>query len=86
MKFLLASLKKLTNSKSCSESCIKSLFRLLFALIGQFFLVYIHSWLLEQFSESRVAFKTTFKGTGSYQKAATSPLKRVTERNFAISN
>jgi hypothetical protein len=27
MKFLLASLKTLTNSKSCSESCIKFLFK-----------------------------------------------------------
>jgi hypothetical protein len=44
---LLASLKSLTNSKSCSESRIKFLFRLSFALIGHFFLVYIHSQLSE---------------------------------------
>ncbi len=40
MKFLLASLKTLTNSKNCSESRIKYLFRLSFALIGQLFPVY----------------------------------------------
>ncbi len=48
MKFLLASLKTLTNSKRFSESRIKFLLRLSFALLGQFFLVYIHSWLSEQ--------------------------------------
>jgi hypothetical protein len=55
MKFLLASLKTLTgtNSKICSESRIKFLFRLSFALIGQFFLLYIHRRLSEQFSESQ---------------------------------
>jgi hypothetical protein len=81
MKFLLASLKTLTNSKSCSESRIKFLFRLSFALIGRFILVYIHSRLSEQFSKSQVGFGTTFKGTGGYrdQKAGTSSLKRVTE-------
>ncbi len=85
MKCLLASLKRLTDSKSCSESSIQFLFRLSFALIGQFFLVYIHSWLSEQFSESQASFGTTFKGTGSYQKAGKSSLKRVTGRNFTIS-
>jgi hypothetical protein len=45
--------KTLTNSKSCSERRIKFLFRLSFALIGQFILVYIHSWLSETFSESQ---------------------------------
>jgi hypothetical protein len=52
IKCLLASLKTLFNSKSCSESRIKFLFRLSFAFIGQFFLVYIHSRLSEQFSDS----------------------------------
>jgi hypothetical protein len=56
------------------------LFRLSFALIGQFFQVYIHSRLLEQFSESQAGFGTTFKGTVGYQKAGTSSLKRVTGR------
>jgi hypothetical protein len=79
MKFLLASLKTLTNSKSCSASRIKFLFRFSFALICQFFLVYIHCQLSKQFSESQVGFGTTFKGTGGYQKAETSYLKRVTE-------
>jgi hypothetical protein len=36
MKFLLASLKTLTNSKKCSESRIKFLFWPYFALTGQF--------------------------------------------------
>jgi hypothetical protein len=51
MKFLLASLKTLINSKSR----INFLFRLSFALIGRFFHVYIHSRLSEQFSGSQVA-------------------------------
>jgi hypothetical protein len=37
MKFLLASLKTLTNSTNCSESRIKLLLRLSFALICRFF-------------------------------------------------
>jgi hypothetical protein len=41
------------------------------------FLVYIHSRLAEQFSESLVGFGTTLKGTGGYQNAGTSSLKRV---------
>jgi hypothetical protein len=85
MEFLLASLKTPTNSKSCSESRIKFLFRLSFARTGQFFLVYIHSRLSEQFSESQADFGTTLKGTGGYQKAGTSSLNRVTGRNFTIS-
>jgi hypothetical protein len=83
MKFLLASLKTLTNSSSCSESRIKFTFRLSFVLGGQFFLVYIHSRLSEQFL-SQAGSGTTFKGTGD-QKAGTSSLKRVSARNFTIS-
>jgi hypothetical protein len=82
MKFLLASLKTLTNSKNCSKSRIKFMFRLSFPLIGQYFLVYIHSRLLEQFSESQAGFGTTLKGTGGYQKAGTSSLKRVYWKEF----
>ncbi len=85
MKFLLNSLKTLTNSKSCSKSRIKFLFKLSFALIGKFFLAYIHCRLSEQFSESQADFGTTFKGTSGYQKSGTSSLKRVTGRNFPIS-
>ncbi len=58
MKFLLASLKTLTSSKSCPESRIKVLFRLSFALIGPFFLMYIGNRLSEQFSESQGDFGT----------------------------
>jgi hypothetical protein len=85
MKYLLASLKRLPNSKSCSECRIKFIFRLSLALLGQFFLVYMHSRLSEQFSESQAGFGTTFKGTGGYQKARKSSLKRVTGRNFTFS-
>jgi hypothetical protein len=71
-----------SNTTNCSESRIKFLFRLSFALIGRFFSVYIHSRLFEQFSESEAGSGKTFKGTGGYQKAETSPLKKVTGRNF----
>jgi hypothetical protein len=64
-KFLLASLKTLTNSEICSKSRITFLFRLSFALIGKFFLVCIHSRL----SESQAGFGTSFKDTSGYQKA-----------------
>jgi hypothetical protein len=57
MKFLLASLKSLTNCKSCSESRIKFLFRLSFAIIGHFFLVYIHSQLSEQLLKAQAAIR-----------------------------
>ncbi len=82
MKFLLASLKTLTNSKSCSESRIKFLFTLPLLSLVNFFLMYIHSRLSEQFSESQAGFVATLKGTDGYQKAGTSSLKRVTGRNF----
>jgi hypothetical protein len=83
-------LKTLTNSKKISESRIKFPFRLSLDLIGQFFPVYIHSRLSEQFSGSHSGFGTTFRNTGSYQKAGTSALKRVTllegkaSRNFYL--
>jgi hypothetical protein len=67
MKFLLASLKTLI-LKVVPKA----------AFIGQFFLVYIHSRLSKQFSESQAGFGTTLKGTGGYQNAETSSLKRVT--------
>ncbi len=83
MKFLLASLKTLTNFKSCSETSIKYLFRLSFALI---LIASVHS---------QPAFGTIFritrvseqflKAKGGYQKAGTSPMKWVTGRNFTIS-
>ncbi len=76
MKFLLASLKTLNNSKSCSESHIKFLFRPSFVLIGQFFLVHSHRRVSEQLLKAQAP--------GSYQKSGTSSLKRVTERNFPI--
>jgi hypothetical protein len=39
---------------------------------------------MEQFSESQADIGTTFKTTGSYQKAATSSLKRLTGRNLTV--
>ncbi len=74
-----------TNSKSCSERRTKFLFKLSFALTGRFILVYNHSRFSEQFSESKAGFGRTLKGTGGYQKARTSSLRRVTGRNFTIS-
>ncbi len=64
MKFLLDSLKTLTNSKSCSESRIKFLFGLSFALIGKFFYCTFiagfrnnfqnHRWASEQLLKAQV--------------------------------
>ncbi len=84
IKFLLASVKTLTNSNSYSER--RNIFkcRLSFALIGRFFPLYIHSRLWEQFSGTQAAFGTTFRDTSGFQKAGTSSLKRVTGRFFTI--
>jgi hypothetical protein len=68
-------------SKAASYFC--SGFSLL-SLVN-FFLVYIHSRLSEQFLESQAGFGTTFKGTGGYQKAGTCSLKKGTGRIFTIS-
>jgi hypothetical protein len=84
MKFLLASLKTVTKPKNYSESRIKFLFRLYFASIGKFFSSVHSPPVSEQFSGSETDYKTTFGDTGGYQKAGTSSLKRVTERNFTI--
>jgi hypothetical protein len=54
LKFLLPSLKTLTNFKNCSESRIK--FRLSFDLIGRFSLGYIHGQLSNHFSGSQGGF------------------------------
>jgi hypothetical protein len=69
IKFLLASLKTLANSKDCPLKRIKFLFRLSFALIRRFSPAYIHGRLSEQFSESQVAFGTSLKITGCHQKS-----------------
>ncbi len=72
VKFLLASLKILTDSKNCSENRIKFLFRLfLLSLVD--FLQCAFMPGLEHFSESQAAYGTIFGVTGSYQKAGTSP-------------
>ncbi len=67
MKFLLASLKTVTNSKNFPESRIKFLVRLSFAHIGLFFQCH-----------SQAGYGTTFRDTGGNQKAGTISLKRVT--------
>jgi hypothetical protein len=64
----LASLNTLTNCKSCSKSRIQFLFRLSFVLIGQFFLLYIHSWLQEQFSESEAGSEQLLKAQAATSK------------------
>jgi hypothetical protein len=84
IKFLLASLKTLNNSKDCSESRFKFLFQLFISLIGQFSLVCIHGRLAEKFSGSQADFETTFRITGGYQKAGTNFLMRVTGMVFTI--
>jgi hypothetical protein len=71
VKFSIASLKTLSNSKNCFVSRIKFLLQLSFALIGRFFPEYIHGRLSEQFSGSQAGFGTTFRDTGGYQKAGT---------------
>jgi hypothetical protein len=71
MKFFLASLKTLTNSKNGSKNFTNFLFRLFFALIGRIFPV-ILSRLSEQFSGSQAGHGTTFRDTGGYKKAGTS--------------
>jgi hypothetical protein len=84
MKCLLASFENTTDSENYSESHIKFLFWLSFALIGQFFPVYIHSRFSGQFSGSQAGYGTTFRDTGGFQKAGKSSLKWVTGMNFTI--
>ncbi len=78
MKFSFSSLKTLIDYKNCSGFPLLS-------LLDFFLCTYIHSRLSEQFSRSQAGYGTTFRDTGSYQKAWTSSLKRVTRRNFTIS-
>ncbi len=71
MKFLLASLK----TNFCSG----------FPFLSLVNFSSVHSWpAFKTISESQAGFRTTFKGTGGYQKAGTSSLKKVTGRNFTI--
>jgi hypothetical protein len=67
MKFLLASLKTLTNSINCSENRIKFLFRLSFAIIGTF---------IAGFRNNFQDYGTTFRDTGGYQKFRNKLLER----------
>ncbi len=81
IKFLLAPLKTVTNSKVASEflSC-----SLLLSLVN-FLQCTCHRRLSEQFSELRAAFGTTFRDTAGNQKVRTNFLKRVTGKIFVIS-
>jgi hypothetical protein len=64
IKFLLAYLKTLTNSKNCSVRRIKFLFQLSFALIGGFSLLYNHG----QPSVSQVAFEQLLESQAAFGK------------------
>ncbi len=86
LKFLLVYLKTLTKPKIFSVRGVKFLFWLSLPRIGRFSPVYIHARLSEHFSESQAGYGTTFRVTGSYQKAGTISLKVVTGRVFTISN
>ncbi len=83
MRFLLATLKTLTNSKKLFWKAALNFCPV--SLVDFSSVLYIHSRLSEQFSWSRAGYLTTFGDTGGYQKAGTSSLKRVTGRNFTIS-
>ncbi len=69
-KFLIASLKPLTNSKNCSVSRIKFLCPL-------FFQCTFISGFRKKFQDHRI-WNNFFRDTGGYQKAGTSFQKRVT--------
>ncbi len=84
MKFLLASLKILTNSELFRKSHQISVLAF-FCSHWSIFPVYIHSRLSEQFSGSQAGYGTTFIDIGGYQKDGTRSLKRVTGSNFTIS-
>jgi hypothetical protein len=86
VKFMLASLKALTNDKDCSETRIKFLFRLSFSLIGRFSAEYIHIRLSKQFSGSQAAFRETCRVTGGYQKVGTSFLESGFSQSLPIIN
>jgi hypothetical protein len=70
MKFLLASVKTLSNYKSCSVRRIKFLFRLSFALIGRFVPVYIHiqSRLSEEFYDHRQVTEQLLETQAAFRK------------------
>jgi hypothetical protein len=76
IRFLLASLKILCNFKECSESRINSFP----AFLPEFLqcTMFVHGWLLEQFSGSQAAFGTTFRVTGGYQASC-----RVLQEGFS---
>jgi hypothetical protein len=97
-KILIASVKTLTNSETCTLSRIKILPRLTISVIGQFFprdhllldrgkvglnMYTCHGRFTEQFLESGASFTLTI--VGGFLNAAASSLKRVTGRIFKIS-
>jgi hypothetical protein len=86
-KFLLAFLKKLTNSNNCTERCIKFLFRLSFAVLGLFSFVYtVHSWqAFRTIFIITAVFQNNFRVAGGYLKDGTTSMKGVTGRIFTIS-
>ncbi len=85
VKFLLVSVKTLTNSKNFSTSVF--LFGLSFSLIGRFSpvdMLYCKR-LSEKFSQSKAAFGTTVRVICGFLYYAASSLKRVSVRVFRIS-
>ncbi len=77
-KILIASMKTLTNSETCTISRIKILLRLTISVIGQFSPRY--HLLLDR---GKVGLNTHV--TGGFLNATASSLKRVTGRIFKIS-
>ncbi len=93
MKFLLASLKTLTNSKFSFKSCITFLFQLSLTIINRSFQWSFMAGFRNDFQESLEAFGTIFRitggfwndfYTGGYWKDGTSSLKGVTEKIITI--
>ncbi len=93
MKFLLASLKTLTNSKFSFKSCITFLFRLSLTFISRSFQWSFMAGFRNNYQESLGAFGTIYRitggfwnnfYTGGYWKDKTSSLKGVTEQIITI--
>ncbi len=63
---------------------MKFLFQLLLSLADFLLCKFIPGFWNNFQDDRQVTYGTTFRGTGGYQKAGTSSLKRVTGRNFTI--
>jgi hypothetical protein len=86
IKFVVASLQIITQSKSCSKSLIRILFP---AFLRFHWLIFSSEHIMrlsEQFSDAQAAIKSICWVTGGYLKARTSFIKRVTGMIFRISH